>query len=588
MAYTTTTPDTGKPLNLRDRLTRRWGAMKTERASWDAHVREVFDQTRPRRTRFTQTQTNKGDRRNQSIIDNTGVIASRVLTSGLVNGMSSPAQQWFRYEPEDLDLLDYGPAKAWIAQLERLVRRIFHASNVYEKLPVLYEELGLAATAAGVIEDDFNDVIRVSAFTWGEYALGCSDTGIVDTLYRELRMTVLQCVQRFGYNNCSYTVRQAYDNSNYDQWVDVMHAIEPNLERNPAKQDARNMPFLSCYWEPSCSDGDRDKYLRKSGYRENPIIAPRWDVIGHDIYGSTCPGMESLGDMRQLQIQHKRLGRAIDNNTNPATQGPQSLSDRFVSTLPGYHNVVANTAQGKIEPVFQSTINVNDLVAHIEDTRRRINESFYVPYILSISQIEGVQPRNQWEISERKGEGLLVLGPVVQRLTNELHNPLHNRTINRIYEICVPLWQLGEPAMLPPPPPELQGMPLAVTYVSPLAALQKQAAVANTERLLSIVANLAEVFPGMRRKIDEEQTVDVLGDQLGVAYGVVRSDEQVAAIAEAETQAQQMAQVAAMAQPAKDAAQAAKALSEAKVTSAPDEGTGALEALLTGTEDEAA
>ena len=86
----------GKPLSYRDRLQRRAGAMKNERMSWDAHVRDVFDQTRPRRTRFSQNQTNKGDRRNQQIVNNTGVRATRVLVSGLVNGMSSPAQPWFK------------------------------------------------------------------------------------------------------------------------------------------------------------------------------------------------------------------------------------------------------------------------------------------------------------------------------------------------------------------------------------------------------------------------------------------------------------------------------------------------------------
>jgi hypothetical protein len=200
----------------------------------------------------------------------------------------------------------------------------------------------------------------------------------------------------------------------------------------------------------------------------------------------------------------------------------------------------------------------------IEDTRRRVNEAFYVPYILSISQIEGVQPRNQWEISERKGEGLLVLGPVVQRLQNELFNPLHDRVLDRIYDICVPLWQLGEPAMLPPPPPELQGAPLKVRYVSPLAKIQQQAGVANIERLITLVANpnVAAVLPGMRRKINEEQLVDVLSDKLSIEAGVVRSDDEVAAIAEAEAQAQQMQQLAALAQPAKDAALAGKAVAE--------------------------
>lgn len=566
---------TGKPITLRDKLTRRKTAMWAERSTWDSHIRDVFDQTRPRRTRFSQNQTNKGDRRNQQIIDNTGVIASRVLRSGLVNGLSDPSTDWFKYEPEDLSLFEYGPVKDWVSQLQKVVRRIFAESNVYSALPTIYDELGLAATGCAIVDDDFDTVINLTTFTWGEYALACDAKGKVNALYRDLRMTVLQCVERFGYGNCSEQVQKRYDNCQYDEWVDVCHAIEPNNERDTGKQDAANLAYRSIYWEANCAGSDKDKFLRKSGYRSNPIIAPRWDIVGSDIYGSTCPGMESLGDMRQLQIQHKRLGRAIENETNPATQGPQSLRDRFVSTLPGQHNVVTSPGQ-KIETVFQSSVNIQNLLNHIEDTRRRIKETFYEPYILSISQIEGVQPRNQWEISERKGEGLLVLGPVVQRLQNELFRPLHDRVLDRIYDICVPLWELGEPAMLPPPPPELQGMPLRIRYVSPLSKIAQQQGVASTERLLGIVSNLAEVFPGMVRKIDEEQVIDELGEMLSINSKIIRSDEVVAQIAEQQAQQQQMQQMAAMAKPAADAAQAAKSLSETNVGG----GTGALEALL--------
>lgn len=570
------TASTGKPVTQRDKLTRRKRAMWAERESWDAHIRDVFDQTRPRRTRFSQSSTNKGDRRNQQIIDNTGVISSRVLRSGLVNGLSDPSTDWFKYEPEDLTLFEYGPVKDWVSQLQKVVRRIFAESNVYAALPTIYDELGLAATGCAIIDDDFDTVINLTTFTWGEYALACDAKGQVNALYRDLKMTVLQCVERFGYKNCSEQVRKQYDNSDLDAWVEVCHAIEPNLDRDQSKQDAQNLPFRSVYWEANCAGQDKDKFLRKSGYRSNPIIAPRWDVVGSDIYGSTCPGMEALGDMRQLQIQHKRLGRMIENESNPATQGPQSLRDRMVSTLPGQHNVVANTSQGKIERVFESNVNIEHQKAYIAETQRRIKETFYEPYILSISQIEGVQPRNQWEISERKGEGLLVLGPVVQRLQNELFRPLHDRVLDRIYEICIPLWELGEPAMLPPPPPELQGMPLRIRYVSPLSKIAQQQGVASTERLLNMVAQLAQVFPGMVRKIDEEQVIDELGEMLSINSKIIRSDEVVAQIAEQAAQQQQMQQMAQLAKPMADAAGAAKSLSETNVGG----GTGALEALL--------
>lgn len=576
--YSSTPSSTGKPLSLRDRMMRRRSAMLTERTSWDQHVREVFDQTRPRRTRFSQSQTNKGDRRNLQIVNNTGVRAARVLVSGLVNGMSSPAQPWFRYEPDDLELLEYGPVKEWLGMMERLVRRIFNASNVYEALPTIYEELILAGTAAALVEDNYDDVIRMFPLTWGEYTLALNADRKVDTLYRDMRMTVLQCVEAFGLNNVSCTVRSLYDNSNYDGWVDICHAIEPNKDRDAAKSDARNMAYRSIYWEPACKGPDEEKLLRRSGYRECPIVAPRWDVVGYDVYGSSSPGMEALGDMRQLQIQVKRKGEAIDKQVRPPTQGPASLADRFISQLPGAHNVVANTAEGAIKPVFEVNPNLQYFIADMQETEARIEDTFFVPYILAISQMEGMQPRNQWEISERKGEGLAMLGPAVQRIQGELHNPLHQRVLNRIYDVCIPLWMAGEPAMIPPPPPELQGRPIQIQYISALAQAQKASALSGMERLLMTVSNpqVVQAFPEIRQKLDAQQWVDEFADHIGMPSRIVRSDEMVAAIAEQEAQQQQMMQMAQMAAPLKDAASAAKTLSETDIGG----GQGALQTMV--------
>ena len=50
-----------------------------------------------------------GDRRNSKIIDPTASLASSVLSSGMMSGITSPARPWFRLATPDPDLMDYGP-----------------------------------------------------------------------------------------------------------------------------------------------------------------------------------------------------------------------------------------------------------------------------------------------------------------------------------------------------------------------------------------------------------------------------------------------------------------------------------------------
>jgi len=583
MSIAQTQMGSGRPTSLRDRVGKRATMLKTERSGqgWDTHWRDIADHFCPRRSRFMCTDANKGNRVNNKIIDSTGVRCATVLQSGMMNGLSNPAQQWYRYEPDDLDLLEYGPAKQWIGMLEKLARRILHASNAYEGLPLIYGELGTFGTGAAIVEDDFEDVIRLSTFTVGEYCLALNKRRVVDTLYHELRLTVIQCVQEFvarpngsmDWSKVSSYVKTQYDNGNYDSWVDVWHCIEPNPDADPDKLDAKNMPFRSLYWDSKCDK--KDTFLRQGGYKDNPIIAPRWSVIGNDIYGRS-PGMDALGDCRQLQIQHKRLGEAIDKLVNPPTQGPPALGDRFVSRLPGAHTTVADMSQGGVRPIYEVRPDVGAMMDSIGDTRRRIEEAFFVLDLLAISRMEGVQPKNQMEIAERKGEGLMVLGPVVGRSQNELLSPLHNRIINRIIEVSMPFWQVGEAGMLPPPPAELMGMPLQIQYQSSLAIVQKQAAVQGLERVANTVLALVEAFPEAGQKFDSHQFLDEFNDAVNGSSRIIRSDDQVAAIAEEQAKQQQAAQIAQMMPAMKDGADALKTFSETNVGG----GQGALESLL--------
>ena len=89
-------------------------------------------------------------------------------------------------------------------------------------------------------------------------------------------------------------------------WFDVVHLTEPNINRDTGKLNARNKAFKSAYFELA---GDGDKMLSESGYDESPILSPRWEINGEDVYGSNCPGMMALGTGKALQLEQIRKAR---------------------------------------------------------------------------------------------------------------------------------------------------------------------------------------------------------------------------------------------------------------------------------------
>ena len=283
--------------SIRKQCGKRWEALKAERSSWMPHWQEISEVLIPRAGRFLVTDNNRGDKRHRAILDNSGTRALRTLSGGMMAGMTSPARPWFRLTTKDPQLDESYEVKKWMSKVTSLRQMVFNQSNTYRALQMAYEELGAFGTSATIVLDDYDSIIHCMPLTIGEFALATDSRGNVNTCYRNVRMTVAALVQEFGYENCSPQTKRLYDRGNYDEWIEVVNAIEPRNHRDLYRRDAKNMPYRSVYFE---AGGKGDKLLRESGFRQFPVLAARWNVTGGDIYG-TGPGMEALGDLKQLQ-----------------------------------------------------------------------------------------------------------------------------------------------------------------------------------------------------------------------------------------------------------------------------------------------
>jgi hypothetical protein len=522
---------------------RRLATLKQERSSWMAHWQDLAQYVLPRAGRWLSTESNRGDRVNDKIYNNTPTFALRTLVSGMMAGITSPARPWFRLAAPDPELMEVAGVRWWLHDVERRMRVAFNRSNTYNALSAVYEELSLFGTAAMVVEADPLDLLRCYPLTAGEYMLGTSGRLVVDTVYRELRMTTGQLVDRFGEENCSTTVKQHYKRGEVDVWIDVIHAVEPNRKREYDKSDRKNKAWRSVYFE---AGNDPDKLLSDSGYDDFPGMCPRWFVSGTDVYGRS-PGMDVLGDIKALQILERRKAQAIDKVTNPPMVGPASLKNAVVNLLPGGVTYVDGQTRDVFRPAYQITLPLGEIGAEIREHENRIQRGLYADLFLMISQEEDV--RTATEIRVRQEEKLLVLGPMLERLQVELLNPL----IDRCFKLMLAAGQLPEP------PPELSGADLKVEYISLLAQSQQAIATGAIERMAGFVGNLAGANPEVLDKVDFDQTVDEYGEALGVPPRMIRSDEAVAELRDGRAQQQQALQ---QGQAAMTAAQGAQVLSQ--------------------------
>ena len=515
--------------DLRRHCERRMGALDRERQSWFQHWRELSDHILPRRGQFLSTpgQSDRGRKVNGKMLDSTGTLAARTLASGLMSGVTSPARPWFRLTVGDPALAQAEGVRAWLDRVQEAMLRVFARSNLYNALATVYEELGVFGSAALLVLEDDEEIVRAWPLTVGEYWLASSDRLVVNTLYREFPLTVFQLVERFGRDAVSPLVREQYDAGTWDREVTVVHAVEPNEGRDLERADNRNMAFRSVYYEKSGAD---EGLLAVSGFETFPAMCPRWHLVGNDVWGRS-PGMDALPDVKGLQILQKRFGQALEKMVNPPMVAPPNLRNDMASSVAGAVTYVADPTGVGFRPAYQINPPLNHLASAIADRQRSIQAAFYADLFLMMSQLDDV--RSATEIVERREEKMVMLGPVLERLHDELLDPL----IKRVFGL------MERAGAVPPPPPALNGRAMDIEYVSSLAQAQRSVATGGIERFVSFAGRAAAMKPDVLDKLDIDETVDAYGDLLGVPGRLIVSTDKAEAARNqrAQVQQQQMA-----------------------------------------------
>ena len=528
----------------------RFSDLRSATNEWRVQWKDISEYLMPNKGRYltddADSKVNKGKAKRTKIINSTPKDGVRTLAAGLQGGLTSPSRPWFRLGLSDQELSELHEVKMWLHATREIVLAVFARSNFYDAVHGCYIELPTFGTAAMLIEEDFETVVRFRNFTVGEYMLALNPFGRPDTLYRQIPMTARQLEQDFGRDNLSRDAINALDNFQWNKRFDVIHCIQPNTDYTPNFADKRGKAFESIWFQKDPVDSDT--FLRRSGYFERPFVSPRWDFAGMDVYGEG-PGHDSIGDIKMLQEMETQKLRKLAKNVTPPMNAPASLRGKGGSVASGALNYV-DTPKGQsgFSPTYIVDSDIRSISEEIRAVELRIKGNFF--YDLFLSLISSTKRFTATEIVQQNEDKMLILGPVLERLQTELLEPTIARTI-------AILFRLG---LLPEVPEVMRGAPLKVDYISTLAQAQKLTGTAGIEQTLIFAGSLAQFDPQVADKIDGDETLNQYSDLVGVPPGILRTDEDVAEIRRVRRQQQQ---AAALNEAAATAAQTTKTLSEA-------------------------
>lgn len=551
-------------------LERRMNGLRTWRWTWWWTWQNLGTFFLPRRAKawIVANNYNRGNYLNDAIIDSVGCMAAQTCAAGMWSGLTNPARPWFKFEPALSNVKLDQAAKEWLQDTGTRVQAVLHQSNFYGVMAQFFQDVTVFGTSPLICYEDKEDVVRFYLPCVGEYFLGAGARFSVDTLYREFTLTVLQIVEMFGVENCPAQVKGLWEQGGgqLDQEFIVAHAIEPNFAIGPKGKNGKRVDVVSgryTYREVYWLRGRKsEKPLSVRGFMEKPFMAGRWSVVSNDPYGRG-PGMDGLGDQKQLQQESYRKAEFIEKGVRPPMVADPALKNEPASVMPGMVTFV-NTSNGKkaFEPAFMVVPQwLQFLNADIKDVEARLKDVFYVPQFMAITQMQGVQPRNELELTKRDLERLQVLGPVIDLFENDVAGPVLQRVISI----------MQRRGMLKPMPPSLQKIPLKINYMSLMRMAQKSAeSVAmkdgfQTVGQLSLAAkNAGRPDPGRVVNWDKatRHYLDLNNFPADSMYSETEVQNADKVRADAENLAMQQQQASSLAKPAVDAA---KVLSQTPV-----------------------
>lgn len=510
-----------------------------------AELKNIFDQVKPdlqdladyfapNAVRFIARNINKPHVKSKKILDSTTFIAVRNFASGMMTGATSPTRRWFKTGIMNRDnkknKMSYA-AKLWCSNQAELSRKILYASNFYQLLPEVYEQLGVFLFSCMAMEKDYDNVANFKVLPIGSYYYSKDGRGVVDTVCRNYMESAKNLVERYGLENCSDAVQQVYKTRPNDMF-EIVHFVEPNREYKEGSPISAQKKFISVTYEVG---NGTTSFLKKAGFDKFPYVVFEASCNGEDAYPSKGCGIYALPDAKQLMSMIKELGKAVKKMVSPAYQGSASLKNKRLSDNPGFFNEDGDNGTG-IRPIHEVNPQVLELKNIIAELRENIKSIFYNDLFAMILNT-AERGRTATEVNELKEEKLVLLSPLLEQIHTALKQILDWLFYTEM-----------EAGILPEVPQELEGEEIEIEFISTLAQAMKAQNISSMERFITFTANMAQaVDPVLIKKIKGEKMIDDYADFANIDPNQIAPNEELEALrqqqAEKQAQAEQMQQL---------------------------------------------
>lgn len=553
------------------RLKKQMSASWTYREqNYDSHLKEVLDHVYPQAKRFLM-QNEKHDRESQrKIVNNVGKTSLNTFAAGMQSGTCSPSRPWFALGANQyLGTTGDSGLIAFLQELQGVLYKELASSNCYQIIHSMFKDQGALGASCSLFDDEPEEddaekpALNLIHLPFGTFAIDVDYLNRVIALYHYVEMTLNDIVDRFPEDkDWQYPdkIQQAIDENKHDSVFKIVHIIEKSKNDLVLKDKMLLDRKWISYWY---IDGEKDMFLRVSGFDSFPAVVPRLDVLGTDRYGESLAS-SALGDFKELQKTHIQMLEGTDRAIRPPMLIPTTMRNNLSQLNPGGRifydpQIIAGSAIDGVKPAVQVQLDYSGVQNEQNQARERIRQTFYTDLFLMLDNFDKGR-MTATEVAERKAEKMLMLGSILERQNVELLKPIIEIAVARILKMTKRYPDLIEKHNT------FAEAGYDIEFVSILSQAQKAAGSANLERATQYLLNVVAANPESADLIDVDKLITHYCDMNSVPADVIRDLEVVKKIradrAAAQAQAQQAAMLQQAGQGAKELAGAAGAVAD--------------------------
>jgi hypothetical protein len=527
-------------ITLVDFVIKDFSALKNKRSYYEPLWRNLIKIFQPRSYNFLR-EYEDGQKFGSKTYFDYPALAAHKFALGMNGHMISRHEPWALFVTEDQRKMKSDRVKEYLQACAEQIMMSFGQSNTfYTSAYWTASDYGVIGTASVWPDEDKIDGKMVyKTLSCGSVYLRKNNTGKYIVFAQECKISAIDLLDKFGSDNLPPAVLQDAKGSGvndnpfkeYDLLIYVSYNSEFVVDTiNP--EDKKYKVFYILHKESN----QNKRLVMKSGRDNFPIVesyGDRYDNPYGISLGSQCLTTGLVGN---------KLVELMLDDANKAIRGIWRVSDTIgkldlraggVNRINQVNEIIENVYQGK---------GFNIAREEFENLKQVCNEWFFINFFELLSNPDLPQI-TAYQAQRMQGEKVAMMSAAIGGFEGYLNQAIETQ------------WLFEERAgRMPEPPEELfndnESMtPIRPKFIGNLAQLQRQAF--KTMGLIDwaqAVAQLSEVWPTMKIKVNELELVEQLAEGMGVQEKAVKDNDEVnrtlQKIQEAESQQAQAEQMA--------------------------------------------